>query len=127
MHAWRDGLATAFVAIGLVVYGAWVMADGIAGFQSVGAVSLALLVVGIAASASAVVPGFGELLTEGSRLYLAVASALGGLALGVGIWGIVGGDGIAVTLLAIFTVSLWAMSTARRLGVHMPEPHLRPR
>jgi hypothetical protein len=120
MRGWRDGLATVFVAIGLVVYGAWVTGGGILGLDSVGAVSLAVLGLGVAASASAVLSGWDELMERGSRLYVFGASGLGGLALGAGLWAIFGRDPAGAAVLVAATAALWAMSTARHLGVHLP-------
>jgi hypothetical protein len=120
MRGWRDGLATVFVAIGLVVYGAWVTGGGILGLDSVGAVSLAVLGLGVAASASAVLSGWDELMERGSRLYVFGASGLGGLALGAGLWAIFGRDPAGAAVLVAATAALWAMSTARHVGVHLP-------
>jgi hypothetical protein len=120
MRGWRDGLATVFVAIGLVIYGAWVTGGGILGLDSVGAVSLAVLGLGVAASASAVLSGWDELMERGSRLYVFGASGLGGLALGAGLWAIFGRDPAGAAVLVAATAALWAMSTARHLGVHLP-------
>jgi hypothetical protein len=122
--SWRDSIATILVAIGVVVYGAWVVGSAIPGFGEPAAVAIAVLAVGIAASVSAVVPGFGELL-RGSKLYLAGASALGLVALGAGVWTIAGADaapGLAVLVVA--TVALWAMSTLRHVGVGRPNQGL---
>jgi hypothetical protein len=125
MHvSWRDSIATILVAIGVVVYGAWVVGPGIPGFVEPARVALAVLVLGVAASISAVVPGFDELL-RGSKPYLAATSALGVVALGAGVWTIVAGGaeaGLAVLVLA--TVVLWAMSTMRHVGVGRPRQHL---
>jgi hypothetical protein len=120
MRGWRDGLATVFVAIGLVIYGAWVTGGGILGLDSVGAVSLAVLGLGVAASASAVLSGWDELMERGSRLYVFGASGLGGLALGAGLWAIFGRDPAGAAVLVAATAALWAMSTARHVGVHLP-------
>jgi hypothetical protein len=120
VHAWRDGLATVFVAIGLVIYGAWVSGGDILGLESVEAVSLAVLGLGVAASASAVVTGWDELMAHGSRLYVFGASGLGGLALGAGLWAVFGRDPAGAAILVVATVALWAVSTARHLGLHVP-------
>ena len=72
---WRDRIATLLVATATLIYLLW-LAGALEGLT---ASSIAMLVLGLGfiASASAVVPGFGALLS-GSRLYLALAS-LGGL------------------------------------------------
>lgn len=112
---WRDAVATLFVAAALGLYAAYEFDRAIPGFTTVAAVTLAVLVLGVAASASAVVPGFGELL-RGSRMYMVAASALGLAALVAGIWGLAGGAENAVRLLVLATLVLWAMSSARHLG-----------
>jgi hypothetical protein len=122
--SWRDSIATLFVAIGVVVYGAWMVGSGIPGFSEPAGVAIAVLALGVAASVSAVVPGFNELM-HGSKAYLAAASALGLLAFGAALWTIFGaaaGPGLAVLVLA--TVALWAMSTMRHVGVGRPRQRL---
>ena len=120
MQLWRDALATVMVVIALVIYAAWLAGGGIFGLDTVAAVSLAILGLGIVASASAVVPGWDDLMARGSRLYVAGASAIGGLAFGAGLWAIVSHDTVGAAILVVATVALWAMSTARHLGVHLP-------
>lgn len=112
---WRDGLATLFVAIALGTYAAFALDRALPGFTSVAAVAVAVLALGVAASASAVVPGFGELL-RGSRMYMAVTSALGLVALGTGVWGLVAGEETALSALVLSTLALWVMSTVRHLA-----------
>lgn len=122
--SWRDSIATILVAIGVVVYGAWVVGPGIPGFVEPASVALAVLVLGVAASISAVVPGFDELL-HGSKPYLAGTSALGVVALGAGVWTIAaGGAAAGLTVLVLATVALWAMSTMRHVGVGRPRQRL---
>ena len=122
--SWRDSIATVLVAIGVVVYGAWVVGSGIPGFGEPAGVAIAVLVLGVAASISAVVPGFNELL-HGSKPYLAAASALGVVALGAGVWTIAGGgEAVGLAILVLATVVLWAMSTMRHVGVGRPRQHL---
>lgn len=123
--SWRDSIATILVAIGAVIYLAWVVGSAIPGFTEPVAIAIAMLVLGVAASMSAVVPNFAELL-RGSKLYLVSASALGVIALGAGVWTIAGADaywGLAVLVVA--TLLVWAMSTTRHVGVGSPRPHLR--
>ena len=59
MHvSWRDSIATVLVAIGVMVYGAWLVGPGLPGFVEPVGVALAVLALGVAASISAVVPGW---------------------------------------------------------------------
>ncbi len=120
---WRDSIATLLVAVGVVVYGAWAVGLAIPGLTSVEAIAVGILVLGVAASVSAVVPGFGELL-HGSRTYFAGTSIRGAIALVGGIYAIATGDSTALAILALATVILWALSTARHVGVHRPQQRL---
>lgn len=122
--SWRDSIATLLVALGVVIYGAWAVGLAIPGLESVAAVAIGILVLGIAASMSAVVPGF-DALVHGSRMYFAGTSVLGLVALGAGIYAIANDESIALAVLALATVILWALSTARHVGVHGPQARLR--
>lgn len=117
---WRDSIATLLVALAALIYGGWTLGMAIPALTSVEAVAVGILVLGVGASVSAVVPGFGELL-RGSRSYLAVTSVLGALALAGGVYAIATGEAGALAVLALTTVILWALSTARHLRVHRPQ------
>jgi hypothetical protein len=117
----RDLFATLLVGVSLVVYVAW--AVGIAVPGEVAGVALAVLLLGVVASVSAVVPAFAELV-HGSRLYLGTASALGLAALVAGLWAVVAGEPTAVTVLVVATILLWAMSTMRHVGLYRPQERL---
>lgn len=122
--SWRDSIATILVAIGAVIYLAWAIGSAIPGFTEPVGVAIALLVLGVGASMSAVVPGFAGLL-RGSKLYLVSASALGLIALGAGVWTIFGADAnVGLAVLTATTLVLWAMSTMRHVGVGSPRQHL---
>lgn len=121
--SWRDSIATICVAIGVVIYGAWVAGAGLPGLGEPVGVAIAILGLGVAASISAVVPGFSELL-HGSKRYLAAASILGLVALGAGACTIAGADaGIGLAVLILSTVALWAISTLRHLGFPSSRQH----
>ena len=122
-HPYRDVVATVLVGGSLVVYVAWASGVGVLAQTDVRSVTAVVLVLGIAASMVAVVPGFEELL-HGSRLYLAVASAAGVVALAAGLWAFVGEEAIALAALVAATIAMWAMSTLRHVGVHRPAPSL---
>lgn len=117
---WRDSIATLFVGIGVVLFGGWAIGAPVPGFESVTAVALGILVLGVAASASAVVPGFGQLL-HGSRVYMAGTSIVGLAALIAGIVAVVTTEPLALGVLVISTMVLWAVSTWRHLGAHRSE------
>lgn len=122
--SWRDSIATILVAIGVVVYVAWLVGPGIPGFGEPASVAVAVLGLGVAASISAVVPGFAGLM-HGSKLYLAGTSALGLVAFGAGVWTIAAeGAGVGLAVLVLATVALWGMSTMRHVGVGRPHQRL---
>ncbi len=108
----KDLLATLFVGAGAVVYLLWLLGIGWSGATGVRVVAAAVLVLGIAASASAVVPGFGDLM-HGSKAYMAGASLLGAGALAAGLIALLQASGLALGLLVGADLLLWAGSTAR--------------
>lgn len=121
----RDWIATILVGIGVVIYLAWLAGYEIPALTGPVGVAIALLVVGVAASMSAVVPGFAELL-RGSKAYLVSASVLGAVALVAGVWTILGAEPYAgLAVLTVTTVLLWAMSTIRHVSVEGPRHHVR--
>jgi hypothetical protein len=121
MHPWRDVLATLLVAFSVVIYGMWALGAPLATFSDVPAIAVAVLVLGVAASVSAVVPGFDELL-QGSRRYLGVASALGVVALGAGVWAFAAAEPATLAVLVLATIAMWALSTVRHLGLAFGQP-----
>jgi hypothetical protein len=113
----RDLLATVFVGVSLLAYVGWLAGGAFLVIDEVAGVAVVVLALGVAASMSAVVPAFTELL-HGSRLYLAAASALGLVALAAGLWALVAGEPMALAGLVLVTILLWAMSTMRHLQLH---------
>ncbi len=120
---WRDASATLFVALGVAIYAAWALGSPVPGFGSPGSIAVAVLVLGLAGCAPAVIPGFDELL-HGSRTYLALAAALGLIAMVSGVWCLVTGDAVALGILVAATVVLWAVSTVRHLRTQAPQARL---
>jgi hypothetical protein len=115
--SWRDRIATLLVGSATLIYGLWLIGplDGLA----TGSVAIVVLVLGFLASASAVVPGFAALLS-GSRLYLAIASLAGVIALTCGILTVVQATEHTLAILMIATIGLWAAATIRH---RMIRPH----
>lgn len=111
----RDVLASVLVGLSVVIYLGMMIGIALPGLSDVTGVTVAVLVLGIAASISAVVPGFDELL-HGSRLYLVAASLLGAVALVGGVWALLSNDATALAVLVLATVVLWGMSTARHMA-----------
>ena len=118
----RDVFATVLIGIAVLVYMAWAAGVAIPWVADVKPVALLVLLLGVAASASAVVPGWDELVHEW-RLYFAAASVAGLVAVIAGVWAIVAGEPAALGLMVLMTVVLWAMSTSRHIRVHRLELH----
>jgi hypothetical protein len=110
----RDVLATVLVGLGVVVYIAWLAGYPLPALDGPAAIALAVLVVGVGASASAVVPGFADLM-RGSRSYMAITSAIGLVALIGGAWAVYAKDALALAILVGCTIVLWAISTVRHM------------
>lgn len=113
--SWRDRIATLVVASAALVYVLWVA--GTLGTVSAGTVAIVVLALGFVASASAVVPGFAELLA-GSRPYLVLASLGGLVALVSGILTILNSTDETLAVLVVATVALWAAATLRHASAH---------
>jgi hypothetical protein len=113
----RDLIATVLVATATLVYVLWL--GGFLADLAVGAIAALVLALGFVASASAVVPGFASLLA-GSRLYLALASLGGVVALVCGAVTVLQANEQTLALLVIATVGLWAAATARHIAAHRP-------
>ena len=106
----RDLVATVLVAAAAVIYLLWrldLVPSGMSGVRATGAVILAL---GFAASATAVVPTFGQLL-RGSKAYLAVTSILGLLALIAGVVMLVSSSEMAMAVVMVTMVAMWLIAT----------------
>jgi hypothetical protein len=122
----RDRIATALVVLGVSLAVAWWASAPFVETLDVRSVAIAVTVLGMLASASAVVPGFGELL-RGSRSYLVGTSVLGILALIAAGVSTVYLDERALAVLVVATLVLWAVSTARHMGAYTSSPvALRP-
>ena len=70
----RDVIATGLVAIAGVIYLLWAIDFSVPGMSGTRASGIVILACGFAASASAVVPTFDQLL-HGNKAYLAVTSS----------------------------------------------------
>jgi hypothetical protein len=118
----RDVFATALIGIAVLLYMAWAAGVASPWLADVQPVALLVLVLGVAASVSAVVPGWDELVHDW-RLYFGAASVVGLVAFIAGLWAVVAGEPAALGLMVLATVLLWAMSTYRHMHVHRLEPH----
>ncbi len=106
----RDRIATVLVALAVIVYGLWVNELALPGMDSVRVTGLVVLGLGFVASASAVVPGFDELL-HGSRLYLAGSSLIGLVAFAAGVVMLVSASEVALGVVMAAMIVLWMIAT----------------
>jgi hypothetical protein len=110
----KDIIATALVAVAVALYLLWLLDATLPGMNDTRVTGLAVLALGFAASASAVVPGF-EQLMHGNKAYLSVTTLLGLVAFAGGLtmvlWASSAGLGVMVGAMAV----LWAISTTHHL------------
>jgi hypothetical protein len=109
----RDIVASCAVAVAVALYLLW-LADAALFGMSTRVTGLVVLVLGFVASASAVVPGFTQLL-HGNRTYLAVTSLLGLGALAAGIVTVWSASTAGLAVLTGALVVLWAISTTHHV------------
>src|SRR5512132_3621678 len=110
---WRDGIATLCVSAAAVLYAVWVSEKEVLGMSGVRAVGITILLLGLAASVTAVVFGVGEGLLHASKAYLAITSVVGLGALAAGILVLINESEAMLGALVASTAALWAVSTVR--------------
>jgi hypothetical protein len=115
----QDIIATVLVAIAGLFYLLWAVGSAPLGLSSTRATGLVVLGLGFAASASAVVPYFDELI-QGNKAYLAVTSLIGVVALIAGVLMLLTASGAALGVLMAAMGTLWLIATIRhsRLARH---------
>jgi hypothetical protein len=124
----RDVAATILVVLAVVLAWLWAVDAAPPGLRSVRATGIVILVLGFAASASAVVPAFDELL-HGSKAYLAITSVMGVVALVAGLQMLIAETGAGLAVMVVAMVALWAAATRRHMlstgpatGARVPRP-----
>jgi hypothetical protein len=120
----RDLVATVLVAVAIALYLLWAADAAPPGLDGVRATGLVILGLGFAASASAVVPGFDQLI-HGNKMYLASTSAIGVAAFVAGLVMLLATSETALAVLMIAMVVLWAMSTAHHVMLAHPRAPVR--
>jgi len=130
----RDVIATGLVAIAGLLYLLWAIDSALPGMSSTRATGVAVLALGFAASASAVVPGFGQLL-HGSKAYLVLTSLIGLAALAAGVQMLITASGADLTVVMAAMAVLWLIATIhhsllartglppRQAGAQLPARH----
>lgn len=117
----RDLIATLLVVAGGVLYGLWLADSAPAGLDGVRATGLVVLVLGFAASATAVVPAFDQVL-HGNKVYLAVTAALGLIALAAGVQMLVASSELGLGALVAAMGVLWLIATAHHVMLARTPP-----
>ncbi len=118
----RDIIGTGLVTVAGLLYSLWAVDSalpGMGGTRVTGAIVLAL---GFAASATAVVPNFDQLL-RGNRTYLVVTSLIGVAALAASIQMLVTASGPALTVVMAAMAVMWLIATIHHsllAGTHAP-------
>jgi hypothetical protein len=120
----RDIIATSLVAVAGVFYLAWAIDATLPGLSGTRATGLVVLGLGFAASASAVVPGFDQLI-HGSKTYLAVTSLIGLAAFGAGVQMLLDASEAALGLLMGAMAVLWLIATIHHTVLADTHPAVR--
>ena len=104
----RDVIATGLVAAAAVLYVLWLADLTLPGMS--GTRAIVILGLGFAASATAVVPGFDQLL-HGNKAYLVASSLLGLVAFVAGVLMLWSAESATLAVLMVVMVTLWAVAT----------------
>ena len=105
-----DIIATCLVAVAGLLYLLWAVGSTLPGMSSARATGVAVLVLGFAASASAVVPAFGQLI-HGNKTYLVITSLIGLAAAAAGVQMLITASGTGLTVMMTAMAVLWLIAT----------------
>ena len=119
---WKDGLATVFVGVAVALYGFWMAGTEVLGLTSTRAVSTVVLLLGIAGcytaqSFFAAIYGRGQD-TRPPTPYVVLVTTVGVAALGAAGVALIAGSTVALTILIIALIALWAMATIRHFSMN---------
>ena len=106
----RDVIATGLVAVAGLFYLLWAIDSALPGMGSARATGVAVLALGFAASASAVVPNFDQLL-HGSKMYLVATSLIGLAAVIAGVQMLITASGAGLSVVMAAMAVLWLIAT----------------
>ena len=113
---WKDGLATVFVGLAVVLFVVWSAGAAVSGISGRGLV-VAILLLGIAGcytARSQFETFYGVNGTTRPPLaYVVLVSVVGALATVAGIVAVIGGGTVAVTTLLLAMVVMWILATVR--------------
>lgn len=110
----RDIIATGAVAVAVASYLLWLVDAALPGMTGTRATGLVILALGFLASATAVVPSCDQLM-HGNKLYLAVTSMLGLVALIAGVLMLWSASSAPLAVLMAALIALWVISTAHHV------------
>jgi hypothetical protein len=119
----RDLIATGLVVAAGLLYLLWATGVAPPGLSATRATGVAVLVLGFAASASAVVPGFDQLL-HGNKVYLVTTSVIGLVALAGGVQMLLVGSEVGLAVVVGAMAVLWLIATIHH--VHLAEAATAP-
>lgn len=105
-----DIIATCLVAVAGLLYLLWAVGSTLPGMSSARATGVAVLALGFAASASAVVPAFGQLI-HGNKTYLVITSLIGLIAAAAGVQMLITASGTGLTVVMAAMAVLWLIAT----------------
>ena len=105
-----DIIATVLVAAAGLLYLLWAIDSTLPGMSSTRATGVAVLALGFAASASAVVPMFGQLI-HGNKTYLVITSLIGLAAVAAGVQMLITASGTGLTVVMAAMAVLWLIAT----------------
>ena len=106
----KDVIATGLVAVACVIYLLWLAGASPPGLSGLRATGLVILVLGFAASATAVVPSFDQLL-HGNKAYVGVTSLIGLVAAIGGVLMLVAESEAALAVVMAGMVVMWLIAT----------------
>jgi hypothetical protein len=106
----RDVIATGLVAVAGLFYLLWAIDSALPGMGSARATGVAVLALGFAASAGAVVPNFDQLL-HGSKMYLVATSLIGLAAVIAGVQMLITASGAGLSVVMAAMAVLWLIAT----------------
>jgi len=111
----RDIIATGLVAAAGLLYALWAIGSTLPGLSSIRATGIIILALGMVASASAVVPGFAQLI-HGNKLYLAATSLIGVVAFVGGLQMLVAASETGLGVMLVAMVVLWLIRALRSMA-----------
>ena len=120
----RDTIATGLVAVAGLLYLLWAVDAAPPGLSATRATGMAVLGLGFAASASAVVPGFDQLM-RGNKAYLSVTALLGLVAFAGGVQMLISASEAGLAVLMAAMGLLWLIATIHHgmQAASAPAPH----